>query len=244
MCHVYFLVFNNVTQRTDQIYIEDAAKVPAPLCVGADNVGLEPNGLALEVACIVEVQIDFLLRKGIPPFRRRLSVFRLGHSIEFALIQSTFGICAGHDGEVLLHITIISYIVDGFYKVSSYLSGPSQLLQDVVFLHVYHHRAAFHAICCKLKRHVINLGKAVALGIVDIELYGAPGYCGRFFRINDGVCRYFTLEIDQLAGAGSEVNLSCYQVAAFFRRQGDAPQALPVVVGIDLGGKLIVLLEP
>ena len=32
------------------------------LRVAADNVGLEPDGLAFEVACVVEMKIDLLLR--------------------------------------------------------------------------------------------------------------------------------------------------------------------------------------
>ena len=57
----YFL--DNVARRVQQVYVEDTAQVGLALHIFTHDIRLEPNALAHEVACVVEVQVYLLLRE-------------------------------------------------------------------------------------------------------------------------------------------------------------------------------------
>ena len=66
VCHpvvdAQFSPFDHIAAGIEQIDIEHTAHTGGRLLVGTGHIGLEPDVLALEIAGVVEVEIDFLLR--------------------------------------------------------------------------------------------------------------------------------------------------------------------------------------
>ena len=69
-----FAPLHHVARGAEQFHIEHLAQVGAALLVGAGHVGFEPDGFAFEIARVVEVQIDFLLRIGLAEAHSLLDV--------------------------------------------------------------------------------------------------------------------------------------------------------------------------
>ena len=60
-CHDDILALHQQAIRRQQFDIENAAHVGGLQVVGTDDIGFIPKGIAYEIACIVGMNIDFLL---------------------------------------------------------------------------------------------------------------------------------------------------------------------------------------
>ena len=61
--HFQLLAFHEVAVRREQLHVEDAAQVGGLAVVAACDIAFVPDGVAQEIAGVVDVQVHFLLRQ-------------------------------------------------------------------------------------------------------------------------------------------------------------------------------------
>ena len=165
MCH-------NIPFGAYQFNVQDTTEIAAFFCICPHYVCLEPDGLALEIPCVVKMQIDFLLWQSILPFRRRFFVFLFAHSIEIAIYQGIFGVCARHDGSVFVHRRIIPDIIYSRDKIITYFYWPVYVFPDIIFGHINHYRVTINFVGIKCECHVIHFGEPIAGCVINTKIYG------------------------------------------------------------------------